>query len=314
MKSLPLAAAAILVPLSFASADEFDFESGLAFTGSEFESRSRLLASDSVIASSAVDDDSDELSVFGRWYFSGLSDGRGPLAQAVFVDRASFVGLAYSRVDSSARGTVFTTDPGSPENFDLPGSEIDSLTLDYRYVQKDSGWFGLAGLSYREFDGAASGDFTSLSLGVGKYLLDTTSLQFAVSRPDIDESDPTEYSIGFAHLGSLMGDWQYAADLGYTHLDGDRVSQDTWSMALAVYPVRQLELGFAIDYRDDTDLFLFRNRYEGFASWFVSPAVRLAARYWSEDSDTMSVTLFGSTRSESKLDRSGYSLAVSVRF
>lgn len=314
MKPLPFAVAAMLVPLASASADEYRFESGLAFENRDLDSRTRFLTSDFVTVSTRVEEESDELSVFGRWYFGGLSDARGPLAQAAFVDRASFAGLAYSRADSSVRGTVFAIGPDLPGNFDSLDSEIDSLTFDYRYVHKDSGWFGLAGLRYQEFDGVVSGDVTSLSLGAGKYLLDTTAVQFSVRRPDVDESNPTEYGVGLTHLGSLPGAWQYAADLGYTRFDGDGVSNDTWRMALAVYPVRQLEFGVAIDYRDDNDFFLSRNRYEGFASWFVNPSVQLAARYWSEDSDGLSVPLFDGTRSESTLDLSGYSLAVNVRF
>lgn len=315
MKRLSLAVAALLVPVSFASADEFDFESGLVFAGSEFDSRSRLLTPDFVIASTSVEEESDELSVFGRWYFGGLSDERGPLAQAAFVDRASFVGLRYSRVDSSVRGTILTTDPGLVPAFDSLDSEIDALAVDYRYVQKDSGWFGLAALSYQEVSGAFSDDATSIGLGVGKYLLDTTALEFRVSRPDIGESDPTVYELTFTHLGSLIGSWQYAVDLGYARFDSDDdVFGDTWRTGFSLYPTRRLELGATIDFRDDSDFFLSRNRYEGFLSWFATPSVQVAASYWSEDADGLSVPLFDGTRSESTLDQSGYSFLVNVRF
>lgn len=311
----PALAAVLLIPLSFASAAEFRFESGLGFTGSELDTRVRTLTPDFIVASSSTEEERDELAVFGRWYFDGLSDERGPLAQAAFVDRASSVGLAYSRAESSARGQFFTVGSGAPADFDFGDFDTDTLALDLRYVQKDSGWFGLAALDYREFSGPVSSDATALSLGVGKYLFDTTALTVSISRPDIDESDPTEYGIAFTHLGSLIGQWQYAADLGYFRLDGDGgLSTDLWSTALRLYPMRQLEFGVGIDFIGDNDFFLSRNRYEGFASWFVTPSVQVAARYWSEDSDGLSIPLIDGTRSESTFDRSGYSVALNIRF
>ena len=192
------------------------------------------------------------------------------------MDRASFVDVAYTRSDTTA--SVFSVNPVVGDFNERGDLESDIFDVAFRYVDKSSGWFGSAGLRHTNPDSPVA-DFTSLNIGFGKYLLDTTALQFNVARLDIEESDPMEYGLSLSHLGSLSGQWQYAVELGYTYADGDfALFDDAWQSTFSLYPTRDIEFGVAAVYRDQ-DVSGIRNSYEGFASWFITPSVQLSARY-----------------------------------
>ena len=301
-----------------ASAEQYDFEVGLAFDSTSFDGRQTATTLGGTTFSS-LNTDADELSLVGSWFFAGLSDDKGPRARAVLTDRASSLSVGYSRSDQTLETFLTSDDPSFPvppfnARFD---SEADSFALDLRYVDRESGWFGNAGL----LTSAASGgpvsetfDASGWRLGVGKYVFENTTLALDFSQVDADGgSDATGIAVSLEHLGALGERWQYAVDIGYNRLDVDGGGeQDSWRAALALYPTRNFEFGVAAEsvgvVGPDT------TGFEGFASWFVRPNVRLSARYRVDDRAFFGLAGIGGAPTVTDADQDGFGISATVRF
>ena len=310
-----------------ATAETYNFEVGLSFDRTQFDS-SDIQTVDQPVPPTPItftDEtsiDTDDIRLFGNWYFAGLSDDNGPRARTVFVDRASVATLAYLRSDQTFL-TRFDNDSGLP--ILLPGEissdqTLDELSASVRLVDRNSGWYGLAGISRSEAEidpntpGLVGADFdaTSYSLGFGKYLFATTSLQIAVDWIEVDNNDATNISVDFTHLGSIGESWQYAVDLGYANTDGDfGVNSDSYLAGFSLYPNRDLEFGIALTEED--------RRFGGeltsigiFGSWFFTPSASVGVRYRFDDVDS-GTTAIGPLRSV-KEDQDAWGIGVNVRF
>ena len=308
-------------------AEEYDFEIGLAFNRTTFDG-SQLITTPGGTIFSSSNTDMDELGVFGSWYFAGLSDDIGPRARAAFVDRASSVGVGYSHLEQTISLFRSNDDPSFPvppidSVFDTDG---DSLAVQIRYVDRDSGWFGNAGLlesNNMPFgpNGSIddSSDATGWNLGVGKYLFETTALSLDVSEVDGDGGlDTSVYALTFIHLGNFGERWQYAIDVAYSRLDLDRsVDLDNWGATFALYPTRDFEFGINVeDVSADGRTFvdLDTTAIEGFASWFVTPNVQLSARYRVDDVSFFPDVTIGGAPTVSDADQDSFGISATVRF
>lgn len=311
-------AAATALLASAAVADDFDFEVGVTYDRTQLDAEQTIATNFGTIVNSN-DIDTDAWSLFGSWYFAGLSDDNGPRARAAFVDRASVLQVGWVRSDVSASASVVSSDPAIPSfegSFDGDG---DAYALDLRYVWQESGWFANAGVA--ESDGSfggtitGSGDATSWRLGVGKYLFDTTTLALDVSETDGNGADATIVALTFSHLGDMGETWQYAVDLGYARTDGDfDLEIDSWDVALSLYPNRDFEFGVRISEQSADFDALDSTSYAGFASWFVTPKVELAASYRIDDVGWLGNVGIPSAQTDSDADQDSIGLSVSVRF
>jgi len=304
--------------------EDFDFEIGLDFDSTSFDG-SELITSPGGTIFNSSNIDTDELSLFGSWYFAGLSDDNGPRARAVFVDRASSIDFGYFRSDqtnSVFRSIDDPTSPVSPIN-SVVDSNGDSFAVGIHYVDRDSGWFGDAdvltsntGLSGIVDD---SRDTTGWNLGVGKYLYDTTALSLSVGEVDSDFGlDGTVVAIDFTHLGTLGNSWQYATDLKYSRLDANvGVELDTWDATFALYPTNEFEFGVSVsDVSQNRIGFtdLDSTAIKGFASWYVTPNVKFSVRYGVDDVDYFSGVLIGGAPTASDADQDSLGISATVRF
>ena len=321
------AALLALAGTPLAMAETYNFEVGLSFDRTQFDSLSiqtvdQPVPPTPITFTDETSIDTDDIRLFGNWYFAGLSDDNGPRARAVFVDRASVATLAYLRSDQTFL-TRFDNDSGLP--ILLPGEfssdqTLDELSASVRLVDRNSGWYGLAGISRSEAEidpntpGLVGADFdaTSYSLGFGKYIFATTSLQVAVDWIEVDNNNVTNISLDLTHLGSLSESWQYAIDLGYANTDGDfGVDTDSYLAGFSLYPNRDLEFGIAITEEDGpfgTEL----TSIGIFGSWFVTPSASVAVRYRFDDVDSR-ITTLGPLDSV-KEDQDAWGIEVNVRF
>ena len=304
-------------------AEEYNFEIGLAFDSTRFDGSQTITTPGGTIFNSA-ETDTDDLSVLGSWYFAGLSDDKGPRTRAALVDRASSLSVVYSQSDQTISSFLTSDDPSFPfppidSRFDSDG---DTFTVNLRYVDRDSGWFGNAGLfnSNITLGGFVneSADATGWRLGVGKYVFENTTLNLDVSQVDIDGGGDTAVAAAsLEHLGDLGERWQYAIDLGYSRTDADAgLKLDTWDASIALYPTRNFEFGIAVeDISNDKDFFgLDTTGIEGFASWFVTPNVRLSARYRVDDVDYLGNVSIGGAPRVSDADQDSFGISATVRF
>ena len=96
-----------------ASAEQYNFEVGLDFDSTRFDGSQTITTTGGTVFNSN-ETDSDDLRLFGSWYFAGLSDDKGPRARAVLVDRASSLSLGYSRLDQTIVTFLSSDDPFFP--------------------------------------------------------------------------------------------------------------------------------------------------------------------------------------------------------
>lgn len=304
-----------------ALADDYGFEIGLALANTKFDGSQTITTLGGTVFNSA-EIDTDDVSVFGSWYFGGLSDDKGPKSRAVLVDRASSLSLGYASSDQSSAVLLTSTDPLFPfppidSRFDTDG---DTFALDFRYVDRDSGWFGSAGVV--STDVTLSGiiddsvDATGWRLGVGKYLFETTTLGLDISQIDSDNfGDSTVYSLAFEHLGDLGAQWQYAIDIDYNRTDGNGGSEvDSWIAAVSLYPNPDFEFGLAIEDVSGSGIGQDLTGFEGFASWFVTPNFSLAARYRVDDPVFLGNVIIGGATTVSDADQDSFGISATVRF
>ena len=307
---------AVAMIVQTARADEYDFEIDVAFDSSQFDGSQTITTPGGTIFNS-TSIDSDSLSVLGSWYFTGLSDDKGPRARAVLVDRASSLSLGYSRTEQSNLFVLTNSDPAFPltpsdVSFD---SNVDAFSADFRYVDRDSGWFGSAGLLTVNATAARlsiqPGDADGWSLGVGKYLADTTTLSLNFT----DFSDTSAIGLSLEHLGNLGASWQYAVDLEYSYVDvGGGFDLKTLGAAISLYPTRDFEFGLAVEDVSGDFPSADSQTVEGFASWYVKPNVRLSARYRVDDADYFGNAFIGGGSTVNDSDEDSFGISASIRF
>lgn len=314
-----LTASLLVAPLGMA--EEYDFEVEIGYSSVDFES-SQTITTDGGVIFNSSEIDTDELRLSGTWFFKGLSDEKGPRSRAALTDRASSARLGYSQADRTFASFLSNTDPAFP--FPPIDSRIesddDAFAVDIRYINRNSGWIGSAGLLTSDATVGApvssSFDATGWRLGFGKYVSQNTTLELAISGVDVDGgSDTSGIGVTFEHLGDLTGHWQYAVDLAYNRINPDAGSDvDTWRAALALYPNKDIEFGLALE-DVSGDLVSGNNLgVEGFASWFVRPNVRLAARYRVDDVDYQGNAVIGGAPTAGDADQDSFGVSATVRF
>ena len=235
----------------------------------------------------------------------------------MLVDRASSLSIGYSRTEQSNSFVLTSSDPAFPLTpFDLSfDSNVDAFSADFRYVDRDSGWFGSVGLLTANATAAVlalqPGDADGWSLGAGKYLADTTTLSLNFT----DVSDTSAVGLSFEHLGDLGASWQYAVDLGYSYVDlGGGFDLDTLGAAISLYPTRDFEFGLAVEDISGDFPSADSQTVEGFASWYVKPNVRLSARYRVDDADYLGNVSIGGGSTVSDSDEDSFGISASIRF
>lgn len=307
---------AVAMIVQTARADEYDFEIDVAFDSSQFDGSQTITTPGGTIFNS-TSIDSDSLRVLGTWYFTGLSDDKGPRARAVLVDRASSLSIGYSRTEQSNSFVGTSSDPAFPLTpFDLSfDSNVDAFSADFRYVDRDSGWFGSVGLLTANATAARfnlqPGDADGWSLGVGKYLADTTTLSLNFT----DISNTSAVDLSFEHLGDIGASWQYAVDLEYSYVDvGGGFDLNKWGAAISLYPTRDFEFGLAVEDVSGDFPSADSQTVEGFASWYVKPNVRLSARYRVDDADYFGNVFIGGGLTVNDSDEDSFGISASIRF
>lgn len=320
MAALSLAALTATFLPANAVAGNYDFEAGLSYGNSSTDTVSPLLTSGPErFGTSTSSSDSDRVELSGAWYYSRLSDEKGPKSRAAFLDRASSVRLAYSYDDlSGSFASSGLQDPLPPGILPRPPSTggtdgtTHSLVAGLRHVWKASGWYGLAGATridseidtvFNGIGGSFDTDATAYTVGIGKYLGRATALDLSVVSSDLDGYDTTVYALSFSHIGLLGDKWHYAADLGVAVSDEDG-DDGSYSLGLSLFPSTELELGIEIVQQDgpfDAD----RDTYEGHVRWFARDHVELFASYLTVDWEPNSLTDTDSDR---------FAIGVNVRF
>jgi hypothetical protein len=290
-------ALALLIGCGFvtdAAAGNYDYEVGLTYGWGESDSTFDSAFSGAPFPSPGIStssSDTDNIDLFGSWYYSGLSDSVGPKSRAAFLSRASSVGLAYSRSDGSSL-SEFTGGGSIPPVTTSSDTTSNTISANLRHVWRDSGWYALAGISRADLEAntlsngmAASFDFDSTAyfLGAGKYLGKATTLDLNVATSDGGDSNSTVFALTLGHVGSIGASWQYGADVVYATSDtpGDG---DSYTLRGALYPSAEFEFGLGFSRRESGSGF-DSDTIDASVGWFVREHIELTARYLQDDPD-----------------------------
>ncbi len=313
-------AIALSMAASRLSAEEYDFELDVDFGSTRFDGNKTITTSGGTIFNSGTLD-TDRLSIDGTWYLNGLSDADGPRARADLTSRASSLSFEYARLELETSAFLTNDDPSLPfitpldSRFKTSG---DLFAVDYRHVDRDSGWFGGVRLQVSETGPGglvdASLDATEWRVSAGKYLFENTTVSIGTGRIEFDFEDTTLYEVSVEHLGALGDRWQYGVDVNWDRADRSFFDQETIGASLSLYPTRNLEFGIAItEAIGDIGFAGSESSYAGFASWFVRPNLRLSASYRSDDVDFLGNVFVGGSEVRDA-DQDSFGISATWRF
>ena len=210
------------------------------------------------------------LGLGGTYYLDSVDDTKGPLAEAAFIDQASFVSVNYTdgKTDSNGDGLEF-------KDYGIAG----------RYITSGDQWIFDLGYTRSEPEnplnvGPDEFEIDTFSVGIGKYLTDTTTLVFSYQNKDADEGgDVDAYRGDLEHL--LLADWgaiKFAGAYGWVDVDnklGDDI--DIYEIGATVYPWRWLGIGAG--YRNTENDLQEVEQYVASVEYFISEAVGVALEY-----------------------------------
>ncbi len=293
------------------AADTYDYEVDLSYSSFDSDSISFPFIGgfpDPTQGSSETSSSDDEISITGRWFYSGLSDEEGPRSRAAFVSRASSVSATYARLDGDASfvSNVF----GNP--IVASGEQTaDTFGVDLRHVWQESGWYVLAGIAESSADvsftdpggntSEASGEADAYFAGFGKYLGATTSLDLVVANAEAGGSDSTNVALDLTHIGQLNESWQYGVDVGVGFAPDDRL----YDLRFSLYPNRDVAFGFGYRTTDDDDDFGGESSsMSAFASWFLNETTVIRADLSSGDGEAPGT----------EIDTDGFGIGITMRF
>lgn len=269
-----------LLTTNVAMAETFDFELRGAYERSD--SAITSFVTTSVIdpnlppgtVLSATETQADQFAAGFTWFWDSLSDSRGPRSEAIFTDRASF--LSVSGVTGEAEIDATAPTIQLVESFE---SDVDGIGFSGRYVLKDSGWVFAGNASFVETSAfGASIDVDQLTVTVGKYLGEMTSLELALGRTEAennlgDSDTDSGARLSFKHIGNAFSGWLFGVDVGVSNqsLQG---STGAYDAAFSLYPSRDWTLSLTVAGQlgaEDIDT----TRYTLEAGWFVNPQLEL---------------------------------------
>lgn len=220
----------------------------------------------------------DDIGLFGTWFFGGVTANDGPRSEAAFLGRASSLSLRYQRQEISPRSTL-TPPPDPPITVIDVDVSAENYAADLRYVWADSGWYGLGNFEYTDIDFGfvgAGNTAESYGVGIGKYVAERTSVDFSYQRVG-DFSDGTDrLLLNVRHIGDLGTSWQYGATLGLSDIDLPGADLGVGA-TLSLYPNRSV--AFGVEVSDSLDGFDDRTRYALVGGWFPTDRFELSARF-----------------------------------
>lgn len=292
-----------------AHADDYNFEVGVTIGQSEADTTTISFPAP-INTAATISANADQFDLRGTWFYTGLSDNKGPKTRAAFVDRSSSVSLSYFRSDLSS--TVILSGGGLPPDQSNISIDVSGYSVDLRHVWRESGWFGIISIGRAELDGiltngpttsTSDADSNAYSLGIGKYLADTTSVDLRVLSEESGSSTAAGISLRFSHLAPLGNTWMFGADVGITKTDtaGDG---DAYNIVGSFYPNSEVDFGLSFARRDEEGG-IDSESFELFAGWFISDSTRVHASY-IEDT--------GGAGLSAEADSTGYEVGISSRF
>ena len=261
MKKLMLGTAVAVLASSVATAQDYQFEVGAGYVTGDIEGT-----------------DYDSFGLNARAHLDRVDTSKGPLNEASFIDKSSFVNLAWVTLDPD----VASAD--SLDAFDLSGRFVtgENLIIEARYLDGEFVMFGLPA------------DDTVMSIGVGTYLQD--DMDVVVTYQNYDDADFSSLSADLHGINKLEGETSLAFDLGLAYIDAFDETGYGLSAGADYYLDKSMSFGAGIGLIsiDEFD----QSTIDVRANYFVTPVVRLGLSYETlgQDADGDAIELNAAMR------------------
>lgn len=227
----------------------------------------------------------DTWSLSGTYYLDSIDDSAGPLAEAAFLNKASFLNAHYGYLAKDFDGDAFGV-----------GGE---------YVTNEHGI--ILGASYDWADDVrldsitGSADVDSYRLTIGQYLTDTTTVRLSYQNDDIDASNSLfDYEVdtvglNVRHLTGDLGNGLHLAlegDLERIQRDiryGSKYRNTLMGVGADLYLNQNFSVGAGYHYITGDDEF-DGDGFEVRARYHLNPQFFVAAKYGHEEPDELART------------------------
>ena len=223
--------------------------------------------------------DYDGFGINARGHLDRVDTTKGPLNEAAFLDKSSFVNLAWATIDPD------TSSSNSLDAFDLSGRFVTGKNL-------------IIEAGYQDGEGLFNGipfDDTIISVGVGTYLED--NMAAVITYQTFDDADTNSLSANLHGINTLEGETSLAYDLGLGYIIDDGADDSGYIISAGAdyYLDKALSFGAGIQLMSATiDVSTIDVR----ANYFVTPVVRLGLGYvtYGQDGDGDAIALDASMR------------------
>jgi len=241
--------------------------------------------------------DTSSIGVDATLYLKSVDTSKGPLAEAAFQDRASYVSANYTDGEVDSDGA-------------LDDLEFEDYGAAGRFIFGDGGWILDAGYTRSETDspiadliGPDSFELDTFSVGAGKYLTDNTTLVVSYLNSEADDagSDVDSYQADLQHLflwGDDMG-LKVQGTYGITEVE-DEDDIDVYTLGATFYPCKNLGIGGSFSRFDNYGVEV--DAYNASIEYFLTESFAVGAAYDSTDWE------------EGDLEPEIYSFTAKVRF
>ena len=245
MKKIVLASAIALATAGQAYAD-YQFELGGVYTSGEIGGT-----------------DYDGFGVGGEFHFDKVDTSKGPLAEASFLDKSSFVDFSFLSVEPDFAGAddIETTNIGGRFVTD------SNLIIEADWSTVDT---GLA-------------DVDTIRVGVGTYINDTTDVVVSYSTEDDDNADVDYLDVTFHGVNALNQGASVGYDVAVGYIDTDDDSGYHIDVGGTYYFNNMFGLGLSAGITDVGDFSSDTISLD--ASFFPSPQVEIYASIFDESTE-----------------------------
>lgn len=237
MKKIILGTAVALLAASSAYAQDYQAELGTAYHNGD-----------------SFGNDFDGFALNAEVHLDKVNTGKGPLNEAAFLDKSSFVGLSWLT-----------------EDFDKGGSN-DTVSLDGRFVTQDN---VIIEAGFTDFENGE--DF---SLGLGMYLNETQDVVLTYQTFEHDHNkneDKSSLGVDLHGVNPLNNTAALAYDFGLSVLDWDGDTGYEVSAGAEYYLDRMLSFSASLAFLDVDNY--DESTFQVGVNYFVTPVVRIGADF-----------------------------------
>ncbi len=253
MKKTLLGAAIALLSSSVVYAQDYQFEVSADYINGE-----------------RFDVDYDGYGLNAQIHLDKVDTSKGPLNEAAFLDKSSFVNLGWATAKADVSGA----------------DSVDVTAVDGRFV---TGSNIIIEANYLDLDAD-----TSYGVGVGTYISET--MDVVASYQTFDKADQSAFAVALHGLNPLKGEASVAFDAGLAYIDSDGDAAYSFNAGADYYLNNALSIGAGAEFvsYDNADTSAVNLR----ANYFVTPIVRLGAALETlgQDDDGQNVQLNAAVR------------------